>query len=113
MLEAAVDAIPPVYNGRVGRPRRRPKKLHGDKAYDFAFCRQALRKRGITPSIARRGVECSERLGRYRWVAERTLAWLSQYRRLCVRYESRDDTHLALVLIGRALICFKQILRFC
>jgi hypothetical protein len=39
--------------------------LHADKGYDFPRCRKALRKRGITPRIARRGIESSERLGRY------------------------------------------------
>ena len=67
--EEAVDAIEPIRKPR-GRPRRkRPNKLHADKGYDFArCCRKALRKRGITPRIARRGIESSERLGRYRWV---------------------------------------------
>ena len=69
VLEEAVDAIEPIKGPR-GRPRKRPKKLHADKAYDFPRCRQALRKRGITPRIARRGIESSEKLGRYRWVVE-------------------------------------------
>src|SRR5262249_60640397 len=56
LLETAVDAIPPVHNGKPGRPRCRPEKLHADKGYDHAFCREALRKRGITPRIARRAI---------------------------------------------------------
>src|SRR5205809_346645 len=71
VLEMAVDAIPPVRNGKPGRPRSRPEKLHADKGYDVAFCRQALRRRGITARIARRGIESSERLGRHRWKVER------------------------------------------
>jgi len=113
MLAKAVDAIPPIYNGRPGRPRFRPAKLHTDKAYDSRRCREQLRARGITPRIARRGIESSERLGRHRWVVERTLAWLKRFRRLKVRYERRDDIHEAFLLIGCALICFNQINRFC
>lgn len=113
VLEEAIDAISPIYNGRRGRPRFRPEKLYADKAYDFPFCRRALRQRGIKPRIARRGIESSEKLGRQRWVAERTLAWLNQYRRLKIRYERRDDIHLAFLLIGCALICLKQLARFC
>jgi IS5 family transposase len=60
-------------------------KLHADKGYDYLLCRRALRKRGITPRIARRGIESRERLGRYRWVVERTLSWLNRFRRLKVR----------------------------
>ncbi len=105
MLEA-VDAIEPIRCQRRGRPRKRPEALHADKAYDSAPLRAELRKRGITPRIARKGVESSERLGRYRWVVERTGAWLNRYRRLKVRYERRDDIHQAFLELGCALICW-------
>lgn len=112
-LEAAVDAIPPVRNGKPGRPRSRPEKLHADKGYDYAFCRQALRQRGITARIARRGIESSERLGRHRWKVERALSWLHRFRRLRIRDEQRDDIHQAFLSLGCALICFKQLQRLC
>ena len=40
-------------------------------------------------------MESSQRLGRHRWVVERTHAWLNRMRRLVVRYERRADIHLA------------------
>jgi hypothetical protein len=52
--------------GRPGRPRRRPAKLHLDKGDDDPRCRRALRARGITLRVARRGVESSQRRGRHR-----------------------------------------------
>ena len=94
---------------RPGRPRKRPAKLHLDKGYDYPRCRKALRRRGITPRIARRGVESSSRLGRYRFVVERSLAWLVGYRRLQVRYERRADILLGFVQLACALLCFKQL----
>jgi IS5 family transposase len=112
VLEEAVDAIEPIRRPR-GRPRKRPKKLHADKAYDFPRCREALRKRGITPRIARRGIESSERLGRYRWAVERTLSWVNRLRRLKVRYERRDDIHQAFLDLGCALICWRYVQRLC
>ncbi|MFC7335480.1 IS5 family transposase, partial [Rhodocista pekingensis] len=93
-LETLVDAVPAIRQC-AGRPRRRPAKLHADKAYDFAHCRRALRKRAIIPRIARRGVESSQRLGRHRWVVERTLAWFARFRRIAVRYERRADIFTA------------------
>ena len=83
LLEPLVDAVPPIWRpvGEPGRPRRRPAKLHGDKGYDYPVLRRALRRRGIAPRIARRGVESRERLGRYRWTVERTVAWLLAFRR--------------------------------
>lgn len=110
MLEATLDAIVPV-RGKPGRPRRRPLKLHADKGYDYAFCRVACRQRGITPRIARKGIESHERLGRHRWVVERTLAWLNRYRRLTVRYERRADIHLAFLTLGCALTCWPTLTR--
>ncbi|MBA4116296.1 MAG: IS5 family transposase [Rubrobacter sp.] len=112
-LEEAVDAISPIRKPHRGRPRKRPKKLHADKAYDFPRCRKALRKRGITPRIARRGIESSEKLGRYRWVVERTLSWLNRFRRLKVRYERREDIHQAFLDLGCALICWRYVQRLC
>src|ERR671929_1459722 len=106
VLEEAVDAIEPIRKPARGRPRKRPKKLHADKAYDFPRCRQAMRKRGITARIARRGIESSEKLGRYRWVVERTHSWMNRFRRLKIRYERRADIHLAFLHLGCALICW-------
>jgi len=70
---ALVDAVAPLRQPR-GAPRRRPAKLHADKAFDWSRCRDALRRRRIVPRIAWQRVESSARLGRYRWVVERTLA---------------------------------------
>jgi len=111
-LEEVVEAISPIRKSR-GRPRKRPKKLHADKGYDFPRCREALRKRGITPRIARRGIEPSERLGRHRLVVERTLSWANHFRRLKVRYERRDDIHQAFLDLGCALICWRYVQRLC
>jgi IS5 family transposase len=102
MLEEAVDAIAPLRlpAKRRGRPRKRPTKLHADKGYDYPRCRRGLRQRGI---------ESSERLGRYRWVVERTLAWLNRFRRLKGRYERRADLHQAFLSLGCALICWRAL----
>src|ERR671931_876753 len=108
LLEAVIDRIPPVKRPR-GRPRKRPDKVHADKAYDSARCRLALRKRGIKGRIARKGVESSTRLGRHRWVVERTLSWLGKYRRLTIRYERRVDIHEAFLHLGCALICLAHL----
>ena len=111
-LTTLVDAIPPIRQRR-GRPRRRPGKLHADKAYDFPRCRRDLRRRGIIPRIARRGIESSERLGRHRWVVERSFAWINQFRRLPIRYERHADLYRAFLVLAAAIICFRAVARFC
>lgn len=111
MLEEVVDAVPAVRQVW-GRPRKRPAKLHADKGYDSRRCRRALTRRGIRPRIARRGVESRERLGRHRWVVERTLAWFGQFRRLATRYERRADIHLAFTTLAAALIAWRFVERW-
>jgi IS5 family transposase len=104
VLEEALDAIPSVSGFRPGRPRHRPVKLHADKAYDFEQCRRELKRRGIVPRIARRGTEDSQKLGRHRWVVERTLSWMARFRRLAIRWEQCPRIHLAFNLIAASLI---------
>ncbi len=108
LLEATVDAIRPTKRPS-GQRRKRPAKLHADKGYDYKRCRDALRRRHIVPRIARRGIERSDRLGRHRWVVERTLAWLNRFRRLTIRDERRADLHQAFLSLGCALICWNHL----
>lgn len=112
MFEELIDAIPPIVRPS-GQRRKRPDKLHADKAYDIPRCRRFLRRRGIRVRIARKGIESSQRLGRHRWVVERTLAWLNQFRRLTIRYERHQEIHAAFLSLGCALICLKAVERFC
>ena len=97
--------------GRARPPARRPAKLHADKAYDAGVHRRALRRRGILPRIARTGVESSERLGRHRWVVERTNAWVLAFRRLTVRYDRHAASVLAFLHLACALICLRFLRR--
>jgi transposase len=111
MLTELLDTNPGVRErrGRPGRPRRRPDKLHADKGYDYPRCRRYLTGRGIGVRIARRGVEDSQRLGRVRWVVERTMAWLLSLRRLGLRYERSHTSIEALLKLGCALICLRRL----
>ena len=109
VLARLVDAVPPLKQprGRPGRPRRRPAKLHADKAYASKQNRALLRRRGITPRIARPTTDSSKRLGRYRWIVERDVAWLHRNRRLLVRYERDPELHDAFLHLACALICWQ------
>ena len=103
-----LEAVPAV-RGRVGRPRRRPERLTADRAYDHKPQRRELRKRGIKPEIARRNTKHGSGLGRYRWVVERTFAWLHQLKRLLVRYERRAEIHEAFLALGCCLVCYRRL----
>lgn len=99
----------PAVRSRRGPRRRKPDKLHADKAYDQSELRKWLRGRGIAPRIARKGIESSEKLGRHRWVIERTIAWLTGYRRLTLRYERNASHFLAFITLAATLTCYKKL----
>ncbi|MFD8565133.1 IS5 family transposase [Streptosporangium canum] len=103
-----LETIPPI-RGLRGRPRRRPKHLYADRAYDYDIYRRLLRRRGITPVIARRGTPHGSGLGRVRWVVERTFAWLHQFKRLRIRYERRADLHQGLLELACSIICLRRL----
>jgi hypothetical protein len=110
LLEDVVDGITPVRQP-LGRPRKRPGKLHGDKGYDYPTCRTVLRRRGITARIARKGIESSTRLGRYRYVIERCLEWTTRLRRLVRRYEREASHFLGFLRLACAVICYRRAVR--
>ena len=83
-----VDAIPSIRGAR-GRPLQKPKVICADRGYDSESHRQTLPERGIKPVIARRRTEHGSGLGKFRWVVERTHAWLHNFRRLRIRFERR------------------------
>ncbi len=65
--------------------------------------------RHIIARIARRGVDSSRRLGKHRWVVERTFAWINQFRRLIIRYERRAKIYHAFLIIAAAIICLRAL----
>jgi transposase len=93
--------------GKRGRPRRRPRRLFGDGAYHSRRHRRELRARGIAAAISRPKQPHGSGLGTHRWVVERTISWLHQYRRLRVRYERRTDIHEAYMQIAGCPIYLK------
>lgn len=99
-----LDAVPR-FRGRRGPPRHRPKRLFADRGYDFDKYQRLIRKRGITPKIARRGTPHGSGLGKTRWGVERAFAWLHQFKRLRIRYEIRADLHQALLELACSIIC--------
>ncbi|MFD6918445.1 IS5 family transposase [Streptomyces virginiae] len=107
-LEPLVRGIPPIRSRRSPQ-RRMQAKLHADKGYDYDHLRRWLRERGIRHRIARKGIESSKRLGRHRWVVERTVSWPAGCRRLHRRYERKAEHFLAFVGITAVLISHRRL----
>lgn len=104
-LMALVDAIPRV-SGKPGRPKAKPDAVLGDRGYDSEPHRRALRTQGIRPELAKRRRPHGSGLGTFRWVVERTIAWLHQFRRLRIRYERLPEVHEAFLSLGCIFICW-------
>jgi len=108
VFQAVIDDVPAIRTP-AGQRRTRPTKVHADKGYASRANRAYLRRRGIKPRIARREVESSTRLGRHRWKVERSLSWLSCWRRLQVRWDRDAGRWFAFVLVACALVCFNRL----
>jgi hypothetical protein len=107
LFAAVLDDIPPTLTP-AGRRRTRPDKCHADKGYDYRHCRGYLRRRGIGVRIARCGVEPKDRLGRHRWQAEQSIAWLLGCRRLRIRYERASERFYAFGLLACCRLAFNR-----
>src|SRR3954453_5129419 len=103
-----IDGVGPV-RGKIGRPRQRAERLVADRGYDHDKYRRELRKRGVTPVIARRGTDHGSGLGRERWVVERTFAHLHNFRRLRIRYERYPEIHTALLVLACSILCWRRL----
>ena len=92
-----------------GRPKRRPKRLVGDKAYSSRKFRTTLRRRGIRITIPHKRNE--HRSGRFdraiyrlRNRVERFINRLKQFRRVATRYEKRAECYRAVVTIAAIML---------
>jgi transposase len=92
-----------------GRPKRRPRRVAGDKAYSSGKSRQYLRQHGMRITIPRRQNEgrtgpFDRRLSRLRDRVERLINRLKQNRRLATRYEKCAANYHAMWLIAATLL---------
>ena len=106
-----------VPRGGRGRPRTKPERLIGDKAYDSDPLRTRLKGRGIeliAPHKENRKkppTQDGRKLRRYkrRWKVERTFAWIGQFKRLLVRWEHNIHMYRAFFLIACIIITLRRL----
>jgi transposase len=92
-----------------GRPRIRPKRVAGDKAYSSGRVRRYLRRRGIRAVIPRKSNErrapsFDRAAYRERNRVERLINRLKQFRRVATRYEKLAVSYVAMVTLAAVLI---------
>jgi len=100
-----------------GRPRARPKRVIGDKAYDSDPLQKRLRKRGINllsphrrnhRNVNRQDDRLWDRYRR-RYTVERTFSWFGNFRRIVVRYEHQVCMYEAFLQIACVMIVIKRL----
>jgi transposase len=115
LAETTLAAIRVGRRHQAGRPRQKPLRVIADKAYDSDPLRKRLRQRGIElicphkRNRVRPATQDGRALRRYRrrWIVERTIGWLGNFRRLVVRYDRSLRIYRAFFHIA----CFMIVLR--
>jgi transposase len=92
-----------------GRPKRRPRRVVGDKGYSSRRIRQYARQHGIRLTIPRKTNECrkgpfNRGIYRLRNRIERLINRCKQFRRIATRYEKRAANYKAMWLIAATIL---------
>jgi transposase len=103
MAEGAVKRSGP------GRPKHRPQRLVGDKAYSSRRIRQYVRRHGIRVTIPRKSNEhrtgpFDRTIDRQRNKVERLINRYKQFRRIATRDEKRAANYQAMWLLATILL---------
>lgn len=108
-LPALLDARPAV-QGPLGRPRRNPDSIIGDRAYGTKEMIELVEGQHIESLLAPRADDThGSGLGVLRYVVERTLACFSHFRRLRLCYELWGEHFQALHDLAAALLVYSRI----
>ena len=111
---AMLDALPPVKTPGPGRPRYKPASVAGDAGYGFDHVVRQVVERRVLPLLAPRAkpgrpVAHGSGLGRVRYVVERTVAWLANFRRIAQCYERTGESWQALNELACCVICANKL----
>jgi len=92
-----------------GRPRRRPERVSGDKAYSRQRIRRWLRRHGMRVTIPRKANErrrgpFDTQVYKRRARVEQRINRRKQFRRIATRYEKRADNYLGMVTLGAIVL---------
>jgi transposase len=113
-VEAAMEQI--AIPQPLGRPRKRPDRLAGDKGYSCSRVRDWLRQHGIKPLIPHKDNELARYDGRFKFdkqgykrrsIIEQTIGWLKECRRIGTRFEKLAVNFLAMMKLAMIQRCLR------
>lgn len=106
-----LDTMPPVKMSG-GQARYKPAAAVGDRAYGTAEVIAQVVRRRIESMLAPRSSQVhGSGLGKVRFVIERTLSWIGNYRRLKLCYERKAEHWQAMNELAACVICANRIER--
>jgi transposase len=87
--------------------------LCADAGYAGEEPRKKMLAAGYTPQVRPRGQEKLEKVTvpgfkARRWVVEACHSWFNRFRKLTIRYEKLDATHMALLHLAAAIIALRK-----
>ena len=115
--ESAALAEVKLLEGTLAQTRGIPARVVADRGYDSDPLRERLAARGIElicpyrRNNRKRKYEDGRKLRRYkrRWIAEGTIAWLGNWRRVLIRWERKVQNYLAFVHVACLMVTLKQL----
>jgi transposase len=91
-----------------------PENLCADAGYTGKRAMQTILSAGYIPHVRGR-IEEKQELTRNplfkarRWIVESCHSWFNRFRKLTIRYEKQDRTHLALLHLAASIIALRKI----
>jgi transposase len=90
------------------------ERLCADAGYSGEAPRETIEAAGYEPHVRPRGEEKREKMKNpgfkaRRWVVEACHSWFNRFRKLTIRYEKLDATHLALIHLAAAIIALRKV----
>ena len=111
-----VTQLEAVLAGKIAEPIMINEEEHlcADAGYVGEEARQKIVAAGYIPHVRPRGEEKFEKekipnFKARRWVVEACHSWLHRFRKLIIRYEKLDETHMALHHLASAIIALRKV----
>jgi transposase len=108
LLEPMLACFPVIPNEE-GEVREKPFAMQGDRGYGFPWIILAVLSLGIVPLLAPRGSPHGSGLGKTRYVVERSLAWIGNFRRIKLCYERNGLHFQSFNVLACCVVCANRL----
>jgi hypothetical protein len=105
---AMLDTLPPIRMPS-GRSRYLPDAAMGDRGYGFKWIIAQVIERRIQSLLAQRGWPHGSRRGKVRYRVERTLSWMTGFRRIDHCFEATGSNWHAFNELACCIICANRL----